>query len=274
MPEVTDYIRCPLCGKGIHNTKAHMNRTHKDMGGYNKFSDLYPNHEKYSQYYIEQRRGIMVNLNKDSEFIKKRDAHKELPGYKEKKAETARKNIAVVNNNPELRSKLNEQASERMIRYNKSPEGIARARRCMLKRHEDPAFTQKLAKYGNIGNRSYYTIPSGRTVCLRSDLEKLILQGLDSFQIQYEYENLSIPYVYEGQEHRYIPDISIGNLILEVKPKNLWSEEITIEKRCAAIAAGYEFEFVDGLNTLASIVEQRLSKVRHPHSQKCVNDSE
>lgn len=89
---------------------------------------------------------------------------------------------------------------------------------------------------------TYVSTKSGRECYYRSSWELLLMQELDIDPdvADWESEFTSIPYVFDGSQHRYVPDFKVVRSaitqIVEVKPKNLRNIERNIAKRQAALA--------------------------------------
>jgi len=75
----------------------------------------------------------------------------------------------------------------------------------------------------------------------RSSYEKKAIEKMDNDEdiLYYEYEPVTIPYVFDKEDHSYYPDFLVehrfdGSKIIEVKPKNLVEHEVNIAKFEAA----------------------------------------
>lgn len=86
----------------------------------------------------------------------------------------------------------------------------------------------------------------GGEYILRSKWEVSVFNWLIQNQVEFEYEFLSISYLYENAKHLYIPDFYIPrlNLILEVHPAIRWDSKMQA-KQSACLAEGYFFEPLD-----------------------------
>jgi hypothetical protein len=102
-----------------------------------------------------------------------------------------------------------------------------------------------------------------RTFRYRSGYEKTVYECLDAMPeiVGYSVEPFRIPYIHEGQEHEYIPDILViynndHKEVWEVKPASQTNLDINRNKWAAAsrecAARGWEFMVIteQGINKL------------------------
>jgi hypothetical protein len=103
--------------------------------------------------------------------------------------------------------------------------------------------TQRFLNGGFEWSTGQYTSTKTGKICnYRSSWERELMIMLDNDNriASWRYEPISIPYVFDGKTHRYIPDfhvvtVSGNNLLIEVKPSNLSGTEMNSSKRNAAI---------------------------------------
>jgi hypothetical protein len=104
------------------------------------------------------------------------------------------------------------------------------------------AITQRYLDGGFEWSTGQYTsVKTGITCNYRSswEVEFMVLLDGDARVETWNYEPLSIPYVYEGKTRRYIPDFLIvlegQDVLVEVKPPSLADTELNEAKRKAAL---------------------------------------
>lgn len=88
---------------------------------------------------------------------------------------------------------------------------------------------------------THLSTKTGRECYYRSSWELLLMKELDVDPdvIDWESEFTSIPYVFEGSAHRYVPDFKVVRLgctqLVEVKPQDLRETDRNVLKRQAAL---------------------------------------
>jgi hypothetical protein len=96
---------------------------------------------------------------------------------------------------------------------------------------------------------SFYSNKLRANVTYRSSYERAFLYLLEKSTEYYQYEPLSIPYVYNGEEHRYIPDFLVKDFLIEIKPKRLQERSDVLAKKEAAeqycLHNGLKYRMVD-----------------------------
>lgn len=246
-----DYIVCPLCNKHVQRMKSHLMKTHNLS--WDEFHSEYPDVPHISGRFLKNRQDLMIKKHQDPEFKKKIAYANAHPS--DKKLKSCIKNLNKING-PDRNPEWNKQASIRMTNYNKSDKHKEVVRQMMLKRHEDPSYTNSLARHGRIGNRVKMTLPNGRSINTRSSVEATIIEELSKITSDFDYECVSIKYEYQGNIHNYIPDILLGkDTIIEVKPKSYWNDEINQCKKKACEDKGYKFFFVFSVDDLHKIIK-------------------
>lgn len=110
-----------------------------------------------------------------------------------------------------------------------------------------------------------HTLPSGRVVRLRGYEPQALDWLLRSFS-ENELEVVgvpSIPYLYQGGEHRYFPDIWIPSRHLLVEVKSLYTLRVGFQvlqaKAEAVLAAGYAFSVILVKPDLKQVVEMTFA---------------
>ena len=207
--EYYDYIVCPLCNKFVQRMKPHLSKSHNMS--WEIFHTEYPDIPNISGKQLLQRQEIMIKNNNTKEFRDKVDFANHNPSAK--KLESSINNFKKYNAS-EKRLEQNKLASIRMSEYNKSEKHRNTVRELMLKRHENPEYTNSLARYGRIGNRVRLTLPNGREITTRSSVEAEIITELSKFTKNFDYESISVKYEYDGRLHNYLPDIIIDNKLM------------------------------------------------------------
>lgn len=247
-----EYIECPICGKKVQRMKSHLGKTHKLS--WDEFHNEYPDIPNISGKQLEQRQRIMIKNNNDPIFRAKVDYANHNPSNK--KLKSAKNNWKNWNNSTCTKrlEQLNK-ISKKITEYNKSEKHIKVVREMMLKRHENPEYTNSLARYGKIGNRVNLTLPNGRNITTRSQVEANIISELSKYTSNFDYECISIKYNYNNIIHSYLPDILLqDDIILEIKPYCYWEDEVNQIKKKACEKAGYKFYFLFSIEDLHKIL--------------------
>lgn len=247
---------CPYCHREYNALKQHCTKTHHL--NWDQVQADYPGLQSSSEERIKKYSDHMRKMNQDPEFNAKKVQRTE------KKAIAARKNLAIINNDPIKRQRVNQLASERMSRWNSSDEGRKVRSELMLKYHrENPGAGQKCCFRGK---RCKVKLDDHREVQVRSLLEMRIIQNLrNNFDVFIDYEPFGISYIgLDQKEHTYIPDLLIDNkIIFEIKPKSKVLDPTNQLKKDAVLNEGYAFAFITSPEDLFhnDYLVQRLSKV-------------
>lgn len=104
------------------------------------------------------------------------------------------------------------------------------------------------AKESFTGYRNYKPYPyttENEVYYFRSSWELRLAEFLDKQKIRWEYESISIPYEFESEIHRYIPDFILPKYrtILEVKPLVFIDERVEIKlQTCESL--GYKTKII------------------------------
>ena len=100
---------------------------------------------------------------------------------------------------------------------------------------------KRILKYGIPYNRNrvryFYSEKMGKRILCRSGWEEIVYQSLEHTPnvIGYKTEPFTIPYIFEGSEHQYIPDVLVEwcngyKELLEIKPTFKMKEKKTMTK--------------------------------------------
>lgn len=116
---------------------------------------------------------------------------------------------------------------------------------------QDPEFRERATQRILSVSPSYYKYPheyNGVTIYFKSSWELIFAEFLESINIDYEYEKVSIPYYCSTEQRNrlYFPDFYIydKNLMIEIKPKCDLNDQTVQEKAKACIDKGYKFKFI------------------------------
>lgn len=247
--ETKDFIECPYCDKQIQVLRSHLRKTHK-ITDWEGFKKEYPCIKTMSDSYLKRRREIMIASNNDPVFREKSiNASK----TSELKKKLARNNLAKINAN--RKPEWEEKRIASVIKANKSKTKRETMRKHGKVRYEsNPEYWAEKLCGGGISHHPEITLPNGKTRKLRSQCEYYILEYLNEQNIYYEYETIRIPYEYKGEKRSYIPDVIIGNTIIEIKPSNLRNDEKTLAKKQAVLQHNYKFYFVGTVLELQEVL--------------------
>ena len=246
---------CPYCGREFSALKLHTTKKHhfnwEDVK--KEFPDLKASSDERVEKYAEH----MKRMNQDPVFNSKKVQKTE------KKSQVARRNLELINNNPEKRKEVNKMASERMAKWNSSEEGRVKRSEVMRKYYDThPGAGLRCNLHGK---RILVATKDGGKLQLRSLLEMRVYQELrNNFDVKVDYETLKFKWIdSENKSHTYYPDLIIddGNLIIEIKPlKKI--DNIVMLKGQSVINEGYRFEIVTCKEDLYKIdyLVQRLEK--------------
>lgn len=96
------------------------------------------------------------------------------------------------------------------------------------------------------GKKRYLITLGNITYNMRSTWEIKVAEYLYNHNIDFKYEPFAIRYNYNNESHLYYPDfyITTNNIILEVKPFSLCSDDKVIAKKLACESEGYRFMFI------------------------------
>lgn len=98
----------------------------------------------------------------------------------------------------------------------------------------------------------------------RSVPEIWIAETLEELKINWEYESLRILYVFENEQHIYVPDFYLKdyNLVIEFKGYNFIEEHVQECKEYYTKKAGYNYSLVmyKPKNELVSYIKQILNR--------------
>lgn len=236
-----NYVLCPYCGKRYkvltHTHLAKHNKTIEDI--YKE----YPEYNLYSEVYKNKQRKDAKNRWKDSE-------------YKNKVKETLR----YTQNLPEIKKKIAEADKKRWKNHEYHDKVSARIRKTQNdvgKRSYMSEVSSHNLKLGLIGNsKQYRVIYRGEELNLRSSYELEAYQYLIKLNIDFEYENLSYSYIFEGVKLKHITDFYIPkyNLIIEIKPSYKLQKSYALRypeeynkilaKQREGICRGYKYIFI------------------------------
>lgn len=250
-----------------------------------EFSERFPNFERRNQATIKRQHDTMVKVNEnlDKEFWKsrrwteehrKRQAKKFSCEVKQFWLDPNRREIMTANNranlenhwkNPEFIRKHKLRMSAQMsklwdtpgfkerysLKFATDKEWKQKRHDNMIRRWQDVDYrnaqVERLSYSPQNPSRKLYYMSDGTSVVLRSSWEFRLYQVLLQKKIPFQYESLRIPYVYKTVKHTYVPDFYLPdlNLIIEVKPKHLWNDEIVLIKLEATKALGYKVKLLD-----------------------------
>lgn len=96
------------------------------------------------------------------------------------------------------------------------------------------------------GKKRYLITLGDITYNMRSTWEIKVAKYLYNHNIEFKYEPFAVRYNYNNESHLYYPDfyITTNNIILEVKPFSLCSDDKVIAKKLACESKGYKFMFI------------------------------
>lgn len=206
-----DKVVCPICGKELR----YLNNFHLKTHGYNsevEFLRDYPEFKIKSNTVKSNILKHLNSINQDSE----RQSAKGKKGWTDDRRK--QKSVQMTKTSRDLHT---------------------------LDKYVD--VRSKIYK-NRFGNKRKYTTKNGDILNLRSKLERYIAYFLDSYDIDYEYEKLQIPYKRkDGSIHQYLPDFYLPkyNLVIEGKYSDEIDNEIVSLKKQATVNAGYRFLFID-----------------------------
>lgn len=257
-----------------------------------EFSALYPKFERRNQATIKRQHDTMVKVNEnlDKEAWKAKrwtEEHrteqsqkfsKEVkqywldPSLREQMIANNKKNLENHWKNPQFISNHKLRMSKQLSDMWKSSEfrksyasAYANNESWKQKRHDNMIRRWQEAEYRESQierltnapanpSRKSYKLFNGESVVLRSGWEFALYQKLLENKITFQYESLRIPYEIQNEKHTYIPDFYLPeqNLIIEVKPKHQWEDEIVQAKLQASKSQGYQIKLLDieGINSL------------------------
>ena len=279
-----DVVCCPICGASMKwLTTNHLKFKHNMTP--ERFATLYPNFERRNQATIKRQHDIMVKVNKklDKEAWKAKRwtvEHRKqqslkfsslVKGYwddprcRELMEANNRNNLANNWKNPDYVKKHKLRMKKQMSllwtdskfretyanKFATDESWKQKRHDNMIRRWQDEKYRQdqleRLSNNSKNPSRRSYRMADGTSVVLRSSWEFVLYQKLKKSNVAFGYECLRIPYIYQGVRHEYIPDFYIQelNLILEVKPKHLWEDEIVQIKINASKSLGYEIKLLD-----------------------------
>lgn len=92
----------------------------------------------------------------------------------------------------------------------------------------------------------YHTELNEKVYYFKSSWEVELAKYFYENNIEFEYEPFYIEYIFKNETHRYYPDFYLkeNNLLIEVKPTNLTTDEKVVAKKNACIEQGYRFMFI------------------------------
>jgi|GEM_PF-7100533 len=230
--EGVDYVVCPICSKKLKiiNVK-HLKERH----GMTK----------------EEAREFQKGIN----YISKNCSKKKSKAQEEKWSDSEYKEKVSKKISKVKKSNWTEEDSQRLAQYrrdyrNNNPEEFEKFKIRMSKSHKKKIRNDEdyrddlLSRLKNKNtNSGWYESNCLGKIYLRSGFEFKVARYLDELSIDYSYEDLVILYKYKGEINNYVPDFSLENIILEVKPKNRIDEKVKCKKR-SAIKEGYDFYFI------------------------------
>ena len=251
-----DYIVCPLCGKHVQRLKRHffMAKIHKGFD-YETYLKEHPEIPTLSGKEAKRYSETQLKYCSTSKGRNQMSRMANLLWQDEEKREKRIEGIRKQHESLEFKILHQKVGRKFMLEKMSTPEGFR-------------YMTRGIKTYGK---RTYYTTKEGKILPLRSHLEEGIAIKLDSFNdLLWEYESISIPwYDDNGQEHQYYPDFYLPqySVVIEGKPKSLWSREDTIIRKEAAEKL-YKFylcdydtsiidEIIENVTTIESITNEK-----------------
>jgi hypothetical protein len=188
---------------------------------------------------VAVKRGIDLNNNRTPEFEAKR---------------TAASSATYAAMTSEDKQKFSDHTSELWQRDDLMHIARSKAAETYKQRYSngDYDFTERNKKLSDVitqkyldggfewARGKYLSTKTNKECCYRSSWELTLMQQLDSDHdvLDWESEFTSIPYMFEGTEHKYIPDLHViqssGHSLIEVKPQALRDLPKNAAKREAA----------------------------------------
>lgn len=254
-----EFIVCPLCGKKVKRLKKHFYQAKVHRGfDYKSWLESHPE----------------VPTLSESEAARFSEENKRRCSTPEGRANMSKAAYAFWSD-PERRSKRIEEIRAQHETQEFKDLHREVGRKFMAEKMSTPeGFRQMTQGIKTYGKRTYYTHKmSGKTIPLRSHLEEVIAIKLDSYEgLVWEYEGVAVPWTdQDGVIHNYFPDFYLPqyNVIIEGKPRGLWSRHDSIVRKEAA-EKFYKFyfcdydtsiidEIIESVTTIESITKKEIS---------------
>lgn len=216
--EGVDYVVCPLCGKKYSRLKSHLLKSHENFN-LNEYLETHPDFKLIS----DKLRNKIINNTKNyaklhpDEMIRRANLSWEKGNLYEIRQEQCKRQWS----DPEFVAMKTENSHQTMLRLNRDKEFSKMAMKNLV----------------NWKHREYWY----NGINYRSQSEADLAKLLDDNHINYEYETLKIPYIFNNEEHTYTIDFYLPdyNLIVEVKPKEYQDDKVVKIKLESCKNLGY-----------------------------------
>lgn len=242
-----DLVICPICDKyNFKNLLSHVTWKHKMTK--EQFYERYPNYQVTSDGFKKQ-----CAIGGHNGLISQQQ-------NQEKWHESRRKAWKTWNErHPEIFDKFQnaawETASERLIKQWKDPTYREKKINQAKEQHKNGLTEIVVHRSGKVIKHNGYN--------MRSSWEVKLAEIFEENNIEYLYEPFYVNYIVEEKTKKYYPDFYIEklNLILEVKPKSLTTDDVVIKKMKASINANFDFQFItedelfDDLSIINGIID-------------------
>ena len=235
-------LECPICHRyNMKQLTQHITSAHKLTK--DEFLEQFPN----TKLWIEEistrcskAQSIGIQTYRDN---LKNDPHYYDESYARRTEKRDIKTFGEKVRKTRIERGTNEAMSKRLVEMWKD-EDYRKFQSEKTKRQHKNGLTDKVVNrhigkvyFREIGEKVYY---------FKSSWEVELAKYFYENNIEFEYEPFYIEYIFKDETHRYYPDFYLKekNLLIEVKPFGLITDEKVINKKNACIEQGYKFMFI------------------------------
>ena len=243
-PKDETLLTCPICGRyNMKQLGQHITGTHKMT--HEQFISMYPDQKMFIDEISDRCRkareiGFESYLRNVAENP---DKYKEIYAQRAEKRKQNNPDIGIkiahVLRQHGVYSRLSEQYK---LLWQQEEYRQKQSNKCR-EQHKN-GLTEIVLK--NSGKKRYHITLNGITYSMRSTWECKFAQMLHDRNIPFEYEFISIHYMFNDTDKIYYPDFHIigTNIIFEVKPYSLTKHKRNVAKMNATIDCGYDFRYI------------------------------